>query len=626
MDRIVTAIVAALANQNLGSDTLANPRTAAIYQTLKTTLAQKYGPQSDLVEALQFLEKKPKSSGRRAALHEEIAAVHAEQESDLLTLAADLLASVKPRPLQAETRYLTPLQRPPQADYFVGRVMDLEKLIDLVQPGQTVSLTGLAGLGKSALVASALWSMAPHDIPPERFPDGIIYHNFFSQPRLDVALEALVKAFGQEPLPTLEQAVARLVAERQALLVFDGVEAAVDGAGGLGLPGRCGWLLVGQQAAEGGTSEYTLSALTAQDSLLLLQALSEGRNEEPAAALKICELLGGVPLSLRLAGHIMAAEKESAANFLTWLETTPLAQAELEERAQMGVNVLLTQVFSRLSYSARQALSLVRLLALAPFDQKTINQVLLAKESPGVFSALKGILKPGSLEPDEPDNSAWRELNRYGWLWWIDRQYEISHPLIHAFIRQHLPVEPILLQRLASHYMTLVSSLTSLGPQRISELEAARPHFMTVLNECLAQKNWEAAHSLAAVVESYLDQQGSFIERIIVNEAGLTAAWHLGRLSEGAWFNNLGDTYRTAEQPERAIQYFTEALETARKNDDAFGEANSLGNLGLAYRDLGKIDQAKIHLQESQALFGRLGSPRADLVRDWLMELDAAGE
>jgi tetratricopeptide (TPR) repeat protein len=626
MDKIVAAIVAALANQNLGRDPRSNPSTTAIYQTLKTALSQKYGSNSDVVEALQFLEKKPNSPGRGAALQEEIGALHADQELDLLQLAADLLASLKPQPIEAEAQYLTPLQRPPQANYFVGRATDLAKLSRMVQPGHKIGLTGPAAVGKSALVAAMVWSLAPHDVSPEKFPDGIIYHSFASQPRVDVALEALVKAFGQEPLPTLNQAAARIVAERRALLIFDGLEAADDLVKLLGLQGQCGWLLVGRQVPQEVTVEVALPALTVHDSLLLLHAWSEGQNEDSAATQKICELLGGLPLSLRLAGHAMAAGKENAARYLAWLETTPLAQADAEERSQLGVNVLLRQALSRLSQLARQVLSLTGLLAVAPFDPKTISQVLLVKESPGVFSAIKEVLKPGNPETGEPVNAALRELNRYGWLWWIERQYEISHPLIHAFIRQQLPADPALLPRLAAHYGSLVSSLASGGVQSMPELETARPHFMAVLNQCLEQKNWEAAHHLAAVVEPYLDRQGSLIERIIVNEAGLMAARRLGQPGEGAWFNNLGDTYRTAGQPGRAIQYFTEALETALKHDDPFSQANSLGNLGLAYRDLGEIDKAKNYLQESKAVFDRLGSPRADLVRDWLMELAVSKE
>ncbi len=56
--------------------------------------------------------------------------------------------------------------------------------------------------------------------------------------------------------------------------------------------------------------------------------------------------------------------------------------------------------------------------------------------------------------------------------------------------------------------------------------------------------------------------------------------------------------------------------------NDWQGEGNSLGNLGLAYRDLGQMDQAKQYLKESLAIFEEINSPRAELVRTWLKELD----
>jgi tetratricopeptide (TPR) repeat protein len=149
---------------------------------------------------------------------------------------------------------------------------------------------------------------------------------------------------------------------------------------------------------------------------------------------------------------------------------------------------------------------------------------------------------------------------------------------------------------------------------------------MNVLNESLERGNWEAAHGLAAAIEDYLDRQGYWIERVIANEAGLVAAWQLGRPSEGAWLGNLGDTYRTMGHAKWAIEHFKKALDTAYQAGDPYSEGNSLGNLGLAYRDLGQIDQARQYLKQSLAIFERINSPSSELVRDWLLELEDAQE
>ena len=56
---------------------------------------------------------------------------------------------------------------------------------------------GAMGVQIGALAAEAVWTL-----PPDRFPDGIISHNFSSQPQADVALENIARTFGEEPEPT----------------------------------------------------------------------------------------------------------------------------------------------------------------------------------------------------------------------------------------------------------------------------------------------------------------------------------------------------------------------------------------------------------------------------------------
>jgi tetratricopeptide (TPR) repeat protein len=71
-----------------------------------------------------------------------------------------------------------------------------------------------------------------------------------------------------------------------------------------------------------------------------------------------------------------------------------------------------------------------------------------------------------------------------------------------------------------------------------------------------------------------------------------------------------------------AIEHFEKALATARQNSDRHSEANSLGNLGLAYRDLGQIERARQYLKQALAIFEKIRSPSADYVREWLAELE----
>lgn len=84
MDIVTTAIVSALNTQN--RDFL-----KSIYDDLKSTLARKFGKNSDLLDAVNRLEKKPASQGRKATLQEEVDNASVNESPEILQLAQDLL-------------------------------------------------------------------------------------------------------------------------------------------------------------------------------------------------------------------------------------------------------------------------------------------------------------------------------------------------------------------------------------------------------------------------------------------------------------------------------------------------------------------------------------------------------
>ena len=88
MDPITRAVVAALEAGRSGSS---QKSALEAYQTLRTALQQKFGPESDLINAVSRLEKKPESSGWQEVLHEEILTAKADQDLYLLDLAQILL-------------------------------------------------------------------------------------------------------------------------------------------------------------------------------------------------------------------------------------------------------------------------------------------------------------------------------------------------------------------------------------------------------------------------------------------------------------------------------------------------------------------------------------------------------
>lgn len=91
MDPITAAIVAACAD-------LAKGVIKDSYEALKVALKKKFGSDSDLVDAVEKLEKKPDSEVRRSAIQEEVELAKATEDPVILKLAQDLLDQIKEQP------------------------------------------------------------------------------------------------------------------------------------------------------------------------------------------------------------------------------------------------------------------------------------------------------------------------------------------------------------------------------------------------------------------------------------------------------------------------------------------------------------------------------------------------
>lgn len=91
MDIITTAIIAALAN--LSKDAIKDS-----YDALKSALKKKFGSDSDVVDAVEGLEKKPDSEGRKGTLQEEIESAKVNDDVEIVQLAQDLLNKLKDEP------------------------------------------------------------------------------------------------------------------------------------------------------------------------------------------------------------------------------------------------------------------------------------------------------------------------------------------------------------------------------------------------------------------------------------------------------------------------------------------------------------------------------------------------
>ena len=88
MDVITTAIIAGLAG--LSKDAIKDS-----YNALKAALKKKFGSDSEVVNAVEGLEKKPDSKGRQTTLQEEIENAKVNDNAEIVQLAQELLKQLE---------------------------------------------------------------------------------------------------------------------------------------------------------------------------------------------------------------------------------------------------------------------------------------------------------------------------------------------------------------------------------------------------------------------------------------------------------------------------------------------------------------------------------------------------
>jgi hypothetical protein len=98
-DAITDAILAALsAGAVTGATDTAKRAIADAYEGLKVLVKKKFGKDSDAAEALAKLEAKPDSDGRKQTLTEELDAVSAVSDPELVSAVQSLLDLIRALP------------------------------------------------------------------------------------------------------------------------------------------------------------------------------------------------------------------------------------------------------------------------------------------------------------------------------------------------------------------------------------------------------------------------------------------------------------------------------------------------------------------------------------------------
>ena len=491
----------------------------------------------------------------------------------------------------------------------MDRKAESERLLAEIQLGRVVTVYRLGGMGKTALIAEVLWTLAPGAHPPATFPDGLLFYSFYGQPQVTITLEQVARTLGVEPVPTPALAAQRALSGRRTLLVLDGVEQADQLEQLLAVCGESTVLLTTRRRADTPDPAHRLDLrpLPTEEAVSVVQAFGGQRAVDAGATSQICAQVGNLPLALRLVGRYLAQQEEEASEYLAWLQQTPLAALDQGRSQRESVRVLLQRSMTQLSATAQRVLRLVGLLALSPFEGELVGQILELAE--------------------RETRQALGELVNYGILLRQQSHYEVSHALLHTYARQELVAQDDPATRLDA-LERVVRVLNDRFPEvefrTWARCEALLPHVqacamvleeqgLVLLEACLLlnRAGW------------YLREQGHYAQSVVLLQLGLTCYEQVAdetALGLESLLNNLAVLYRAQGKYTEAEPLYQRALhydERVWGSDDP-ETAKSINNLAVLYRDQGKYAAAEPLLQRALAICEHelgAGHPTTQIVR-----------
>jgi tetratricopeptide (TPR) repeat protein len=554
------------------------------------------------------------------------------QQEEYRGAVADQAAQKPPtlKPLRMEL-----LQLPSDVPDFTGRTETLDHLEHLMarhrerrMTGVTILvITGTAGVGKTALAVRAAHHMRPH------FPDGQLYVNLRGAEAQaldpDQVLGDFLHVLGLEGAAIPSDSEARMqlyrsrLADRRVLVLLDNArdEAQVRPL----LPGSsaCPVIVTSRSPLAGleGARFVPLGVLESDQALELLAKVvgAERVAAEHEAAQRIVKLCGCLPLAVRIAGAKLASRPHWRLARLA--DRLADEQRRLDElrAGDLEVRSSFMLSYEGLSEEEQRAFRLLGLLD-APDFAVWVAAALLDR-SPVDAEALIDRLVDAQLVQGLGEDATGQMRYRL-------------HDLLRDFAREHLRSEETpqdrkaVLGRLLGAYLAVAeeaeallepgslrkieggtagrwpsgtSALSALGLHApLAWFVAERANTVIIQKQAYDAEAWEFAWEIAGCLVTFFERGGYWTDWRHTHELALAAARRAGnRRGEAETLRNLGVVYRNLGHWDDAIGCFNKSAEILREIRDSRGEARSVGEIGNVYRDQGRWDDAEGYFRRS---------------------------
>ncbi|WP_433790842.1 tetratricopeptide repeat protein [Actinoplanes sp. CA-252034] len=506
----------------------------------------------------------------------------------------------------------------PPAD-FTGRADHLDQVVDLLGSGTVCVISGVAGVGKTALALQAAQRLRT------AYTDGQLYIDLQGagpQPVAPlVALARFLRALGVEgrriPADAAEGAalLRSTLTDRRMLIILDNAREAAQVLPLLPGVGGCAVLVTSRRtlADLSSTKIVRLTGFTPGEALdLLAQAAGEARvAAEAEAARELTQLCGLLPIALRVAGGRLAAGS-------AWTIRSLVDRLRDEKSRLRELHVGDTRVSAsfELSYAdlTPAAARAFRLLALVPGTDFTVDAAtaLLGTDA---HAPISNLLDGNLLQTSRTGHFRFHDLLRL----FAAQRCEEQDPA---------PVRAAALDGLRRHYLDHAAAALLLIYPAMVRLPYEPEHTFDSIDDALAWLDAEIDNIVAAVrlggpyawriadqLRGYFFIRRTGVPWLGTAQAGLAAADEAGDAqARAAMHQTLGQAQWSVGRHEEALRRYGDGERLAQQAGWHLAAAYLRHNIGLVQAELGRIAPAQESFEQALQLSRRHGFQHVEAV------------
>lgn len=502
-------------------------------------------------------------------------------------------------------------QLPRDITEFTGRTAELRALHRIVATAPDTAVTivaieGMGGVGKTRLAVRAAHQLA------SRFDDLQLWADLrgFDPDRRPVpasaALDHFLRLLGvpDQHIPPGEEERAALyrdrLAGRRALVVLDNVADERQVRPLLPASPSSLVLITSRRGLAGldGAHSLPLREFSAAESVALLSTVvgAERVAAEPAAAARIAELCGHLPIAVGLAARRLRARP-------AW------RLADLAARLDLPSSV---RAIFDLSYDGlpERGQRLFRLLAVHPGDDVTPLSAAALADLPDVEAELELLVDEHLLDPTVPGRYRMHDYLRAYAKSLPDKESQaaqarvVDHYLAYARQATRL-LRPTDTRRVPADFR---GAGLSTPAEAVAWAGDEHPNLVAAAHLAGGLPNRSVVVDLVAALYWPLANRGLSGDRIALCELASSVAHSLGDVAgEAQALEDLGTVLGQIGRFDESVAYNRQALALWRAVGDVLGEQGCLSGLGITYQQQGLFEEALHCLDEALAVNRRAG-------------------